>query len=126
MGAGFLLFRFFDIAKPLGVNHLQSLPGGYGIVADDVLVAGESLAVTIESEPGRGLDATVVEEATGTEFRGAVVEQGDGNIATTFADLRPGFYELRVGLADHPAPETVVTPIVVLEPERTTSNRGKI
>lgn len=37
MAAGFLLFRFFDIAKPLGVNRLQSLPGGAGIVADDVL-----------------------------------------------------------------------------------------
>jgi len=37
MGAGFLLFRFFDIAKPLGVYRLQSLPGGWGIVADDVL-----------------------------------------------------------------------------------------
>lgn len=37
MGVGFLLFRFFDIAKPLGVNQLQSLRGGYGIVADDAL-----------------------------------------------------------------------------------------
>jgi phosphatidylglycerophosphatase A len=37
MGAGFLLFRFFDIAKPLGVYRLQSLPGGWGIVADDAL-----------------------------------------------------------------------------------------
>lgn len=34
---GFLLFRFFDIAKPLGVDALQKLPGGFGIVADDVL-----------------------------------------------------------------------------------------
>ena len=37
MGAGFLLFRFFDIVKPLGVYRLQSLPGGWGIVADDTL-----------------------------------------------------------------------------------------
>jgi len=37
MGAGFLLFRFFDIAKPLGVYRLQSLPGGWGITADDAL-----------------------------------------------------------------------------------------
>lgn len=33
----FLLFRFFDIAKPLGIGALQRLPGGFGIVADDVL-----------------------------------------------------------------------------------------
>jgi phosphatidylglycerophosphatase A len=35
--AGFLLFRLFDIWKPLGARQLQDLPGGWGIVADDVL-----------------------------------------------------------------------------------------
>lgn len=34
---GFILFRFFDIAKPLGVNRLQRLPGGWGILVDDLL-----------------------------------------------------------------------------------------
>jgi phosphatidylglycerophosphatase A len=34
--AGFLLFRFFDILKPLGIGRLQSLHGGWGVVADDV------------------------------------------------------------------------------------------
>ena len=34
--AAFLLFRFFDIAKPLGIGALQRLPGGWGIVLDDV------------------------------------------------------------------------------------------
>jgi len=34
---GFLFFRFFDIAKPLGVDRLQSLPGGWGILVDDLL-----------------------------------------------------------------------------------------
>jgi phosphatidylglycerophosphatase A len=33
----FLLFRFFDIVKPLGIHRSQSLPGGWGVVADDVL-----------------------------------------------------------------------------------------
>lgn len=33
---GFILFRFFDILKPLGIRKLQCLPGGIGIVADDV------------------------------------------------------------------------------------------
>jgi phosphatidylglycerophosphatase A len=37
--AGFLLFRLFDIAKPLGIRRLQELPGGWGIVADDVAAA---------------------------------------------------------------------------------------
>ena len=35
--AGFLLFRLFDIWKPLGARRLQDLPGGWGIVADDTL-----------------------------------------------------------------------------------------
>jgi len=35
----FLLFRLFDIWKPLGARELQRLSGGYGVVADDV-VAG--------------------------------------------------------------------------------------
>ena len=34
---GFLFFRFFDIKKPLGVNDLQKLPGGFGILVDDLL-----------------------------------------------------------------------------------------
>ncbi len=37
--AGFALFRFFDILKPLGISKLQNLPGGIGCVADD-LAAG--------------------------------------------------------------------------------------
>lgn len=36
---GFLLFRFFDILKPLGIARLQALPGGWGVVADDTAAA---------------------------------------------------------------------------------------
>lgn len=35
--AGFLIFRFFDILKPLGVDKLQKLQGGFGILMDDLL-----------------------------------------------------------------------------------------
>jgi phosphatidylglycerophosphatase A len=35
--AGFLLFRFFDIWKPWPVRRLEALPGGTGIVADDLM-----------------------------------------------------------------------------------------
>lgn len=35
----FILFRFFDIVKPYPARKLESLPGGLGIMADD-LVAG--------------------------------------------------------------------------------------
>ena len=43
--AGFLLFRLFDIAKPLGIRKLENLPGGWGIVADDVAAALATCAV---------------------------------------------------------------------------------
>jgi phosphatidylglycerophosphatase A len=44
--AGFLLFRFFDIAKPYPIYRLQVLPGGLGVCADDIL-AGLYAAVVM-------------------------------------------------------------------------------
>ena len=37
--AGFVLFRIFDVAKPFPANVAQRLPGGVGVMLDD-LVAG--------------------------------------------------------------------------------------
>lgn len=34
---GFVLFRIFDIIKPFGVHKIQKLPGGWGILSDDLL-----------------------------------------------------------------------------------------
>jgi phosphatidylglycerophosphatase A len=34
---GFLLFRLFDIVKPLPIRRLERLPDGLGIMADDLL-----------------------------------------------------------------------------------------
>jgi phosphatidylglycerophosphatase A len=34
---GLLLFRFFDIAKPLYIRKMESIPGGWGVMMDDVL-----------------------------------------------------------------------------------------
>lgn len=31
------LFRFFDIYKPLGIRSMERFPGGYGMMADDIL-----------------------------------------------------------------------------------------
>ena len=33
---GFGLFRFFDIAKPFPLRRLEKLPGGFGVMADDI------------------------------------------------------------------------------------------
>ncbi|HVS94719.1 MAG TPA: phosphatidylglycerophosphatase A [Mucilaginibacter sp.] len=35
--AGLVLFRFFDIAKPFFIKRMERLPGGWGIMLDDVL-----------------------------------------------------------------------------------------
>jgi phosphatidylglycerophosphatase A len=37
--AGFALFRFYDIVKPLGIRRLQKLPGGWGVAIDDAVAA---------------------------------------------------------------------------------------
>lgn len=34
--AAFVLFRFFDIVKPGPIRRVQDLPGGWGVVVDDV------------------------------------------------------------------------------------------
>jgi phosphatidylglycerophosphatase A len=36
---GFIFFRIFDIAKPIGIQKLQSLPKGYGVMIDDLAAA---------------------------------------------------------------------------------------
>ncbi|MVM39028.1 phosphatidylglycerophosphatase A [Spirosoma sp. HMF3257] len=35
--AGLVLFRLFDIAKPFGIRKLEKLPGGWGVMLDDLL-----------------------------------------------------------------------------------------
>ena len=35
--SAFIFFRFFDILKPLGINKLQKLKNGWGILLDDLL-----------------------------------------------------------------------------------------
>lgn len=43
--AALVLFRFFDILKPLGIQKMEGLPAGWGIMADDVLAGIYSLAI---------------------------------------------------------------------------------
>jgi len=46
-GAGFVLFRVFDILKPWPCKRLENLPDGWGVVADD-LMAGVYAAVVLQ------------------------------------------------------------------------------
>ena len=39
LALGFLLFRFFDISKPWIIRSVQKLPGGFGVMIDDLLAA---------------------------------------------------------------------------------------
>jgi phosphatidylglycerophosphatase A len=34
---GFVLFRIFDVVKPFPARRLEDLPGGYGIMCDDLM-----------------------------------------------------------------------------------------
>lgn len=43
----FVLFRFFDMVKPLGVRKMERLKGGYGIMADDILAGAYGAAVIL-------------------------------------------------------------------------------
>lgn len=46
--AGLLLFRVYDILKPFGIRRLQDLPGGWGVVVDD-LAAALATCVTLHA-----------------------------------------------------------------------------
>jgi phosphatidylglycerophosphatase A len=40
---GFVLFRVFDITKPFPAGQAERLPGGWGIMVDDVVAGGYAL-----------------------------------------------------------------------------------
>ena|SRR5271167_480968 len=42
--AGFALFRFFDVVKPFPAGRAEHLPGGWGIMTDDVVAGIYSMA----------------------------------------------------------------------------------
>lgn len=43
----FVLFRFFDVLKPPPIRQLQRLPGGWGVVVDDLVAAGVAGVVLV-------------------------------------------------------------------------------
>jgi phosphatidylglycerophosphatase A len=46
-GAGFVLFRIFDIAKPWPIRKLEKLSQGWGVLADDLLAGIYAAAVLL-------------------------------------------------------------------------------
>ena len=51
IAVGFVLFRVFDVLKPWPIRNLERLPGGWGIMADDVL-AGVASALVLQGLHG--------------------------------------------------------------------------
>lgn len=47
MVLGFVLFRLFDILKPWPIKKIEKLPGGVGIVADDIVAGVMAMAVVL-------------------------------------------------------------------------------
>ncbi len=43
--AAFILFRIFDVAKPFPIRRCERLPGGWGMIADDLLAGAFSFLV---------------------------------------------------------------------------------
>lgn len=43
----FVLFRLFDIFKPLGIRRMEDLPGGIGVMMDDILAGVYSFIILI-------------------------------------------------------------------------------
>ncbi len=43
--AAFLIFRLVDVLKPGPINRLQDLPGGWGIMLDDLAAGAVTLVV---------------------------------------------------------------------------------
>lgn len=45
--SAFVLFRLFDIFKPLGIRRMERLPHGVGVMMDDVLAGVYSLLILL-------------------------------------------------------------------------------
>jgi phosphatidylglycerophosphatase A len=51
---GLVLFRFFDIAKPLYIRRMEALDGGWGVMMDDMLAGAYSnliLQLIVHAKP---------------------------------------------------------------------------
>lgn len=50
LAAAFLAFRFFDIVKPFPARRAERLPGGWGVMTDDIVAGVYALIVMIGIE----------------------------------------------------------------------------
>ncbi len=57
LAAGFVLFRCFDVWKPFPANISQRLPGGLGVMMDDLVAGGYALVLLLAASRLLGLPA---------------------------------------------------------------------
>jgi phosphatidylglycerophosphatase A len=55
--AAFLLFRLFDVVKPFPAGRSQSLPGGLGVVMDDLIAGAYALVILVAARAWLGVPA---------------------------------------------------------------------
>jgi phosphatidylglycerophosphatase A len=55
--AAFVLFRVFDVVKPPPAHRLQALPGGLGIMVDDLIAGAYALLVIVVARQLLGFPA---------------------------------------------------------------------
>ena len=55
--SAFILFRVFDIAKPFPAHRSQRLPGGFGIMVDDLIAGAYTLALLATTRALAGVPA---------------------------------------------------------------------
>ena len=53
----FFLFRLFDIVKPFPANRSQALPGGFGVMVDDLIAGGYALGILLGMRAWLGFPA---------------------------------------------------------------------
>jgi len=53
----FVLFRLFDVVKPFPANVSQSLPGGFGVMADDLIAGLYTLLLLLGARAWLGVPA---------------------------------------------------------------------
>jgi phosphatidylglycerophosphatase A len=47
LATAFVLFRIFDVVKPFPANRAQALPGGVGVMTDDLIAGAYTLIVLL-------------------------------------------------------------------------------
>lgn len=89
-----------------------------GVLASDVLLAGESLDVVATCARRQVLEMVLAPagDGVGAGVRAEVTDTGEGTYRTTFPALAPGAYELVVRPVRGGATETVTTPVAVFAP----------